>query len=167
MEKKKAAYCLKRKTHHEKLIEQTENCWLQLIELIEKTEMTRLQSDVTRAMEAGNSVMKSLQKELTADRVQSVLDEASDCASYVDEINELMSGYNVTDADIEKELAEIEAQEADEAMLNMQSVPAAPLPPSSRPTSQKVQTAAAPNTADSPRSQAKSHVRAPMPRRSR
>jgi len=45
-----------------------------------------------KILRKGNNVMKSLQRELSIDRVQSIMDDASEAQAWNDEINSLMGG---------------------------------------------------------------------------
>lgn len=81
--KKLAIFALKAKTHHEKLIETCDNALLSVLQLIDNTEMARIQADVMKALDAGNQVMKQISREVSVDRLTDILDDMKEFSDMV------------------------------------------------------------------------------------
>ncbi|CAD7971740.1 unnamed protein product [Amoebophrya sp. A25] len=119
-----AAFCIKKKTIHEKLVTSCDNALIKLYELIDNVEMTAIQADVVKAMEAGSGVLKKMQQELTLDRVQTVIAESEEFREWNEEIATRMGEFGITNDDIDAELAQIEAEETMKDIdANTQAVP--------------------------------------------
>lgn len=81
--KKFAGFCLKKKAHHLKMVENCDNSMMTLLQLIDNVEMARVQAEVVKALEKGNSCLKEMRDEVSVDRVQLLMDETEEFREWV------------------------------------------------------------------------------------
>lgn len=76
-------------------------------------EFTQIQATVVHGLEQGNSVLKQLQKEMSLERVEKLMDETRDGIEYQKEIdNELQSSMSAEDEEaVQRELEALQAEQ--------------------------------------------------------
>lgn len=123
-----ALLALKRRRQQQELIHQAEEHMLQVNQLISNVEMTSMQAELVKALEAGNSALKSIQAEISVNYVESLLDEASDLQSSVADVSAALTGVRAEDPDVFEEYERLEAEIALDKAEKLPQVPVPALP---------------------------------------
>ncbi|KAF9164754.1 Vacuolar protein sorting-associated protein 20 [Actinomortierella ambigua] len=126
-EKKKALLALRRKKFQEGLLEKATMQMANLDELTYSIEHAMMEKQVFEGLQAGNQVLKELNKEMSLADVEKLMDETHEAIAYQEEIDELLgTRLSVAEAEeIERELDELAAAEIREAMPGVPSASAA------------------------------------------
>lgn len=76
-------------------------------------EFTQIQATVVHGLEQGNSVLKQLQREMSLERVEKLMDETREGVEYQKEIdNELQSSMSAEDEEaVQRELEQLQAEQ--------------------------------------------------------
>ncbi|EJT49635.1 hypothetical protein A1Q1_01264 [Trichosporon asahii var. asahii CBS 2479] len=95
------------------LLSRTDEQLQTLQELVTTIEFTQIQATVVHGLEQGNSVLKQLQKEMSLERVEKLMDETRDGIEYQKEIdNELQSSMSAEDEEaVQRELEALQAEQ--------------------------------------------------------
>ena len=109
-----ALLALKRRREQGLLIEQTEAHLLRVNELISNVEMASVQAEVLKALEAGNSALRSLQSAVSLESVSRLVNENEDLQAEVREISEMLTMAGSEDPSLVAEFERIEAAVAAE-----------------------------------------------------
>ena len=118
---------LKRRKQQQQLIHQVEEHMLQVNQLISNVEMASMQAELVKALEAGNSALKTIQAEISVNYVESLLDEASVLQSSVTDVSAALTGVRVEDPDVFEEYERLEAEIALDKAEMLPKVPVAAL----------------------------------------
>jgi len=126
-DKKKALLALKKKKYQEQLIEKIDTQLLNLEELTHSIEYALVEKDVIEGLKAGNDILTKLNKEMSIEKVEDLMNETAEAIEYQNEISELLSGaLTVEDEEaIENELAQIVNEELNQKLPD---VPGTELP---------------------------------------
>uniref|UniRef100_A0A0G4FT67 Charged multivesicular body protein 6 n=1 Tax=Chromera velia CCMP2878 TaxID=1169474 RepID=A0A0G4FT67_9ALVE len=127
--KQLALLALRKKKHHEKLVQDCENHLMMVEEMIGRVEMQQLESVTVSALAAGNTAVKKYREEVTVDYVANLVDESEEGRLHVQEIDAELARAGVTadDSAVLEELRQIEELEALNEVDKLPSVPAAPV----------------------------------------
>ncbi|KAI8055613.1 vacuolar protein sorting-associated protein 20-like protein [Syncephalis plumigaleata] len=126
-DKKRALLALKKRRYQEGLLEKTDAQLLNLEELTYSIEFAAVQRQVIEGIRNGNRVLIEIQKELSLDAVDQLMEETAGALAYQKEVEEAITERLTSEEleDIEKELdamvkAEEEAALADESCTSPQ-----------------------------------------------
>jgi charged multivesicular body protein 6 len=126
-----ALLMLKRKKHHEKLVLQSEEYKLQVMQLISNLEVAQVQAKMANALETGNSVLKRMQSEVSIEDIESLLEDTEEARERQEEVARALAGpssVSADDDDILSELDALMAENVDEMLETADPVPVAPMP---------------------------------------
>jgi F420-dependent methylenetetrahydromethanopterin dehydrogenase len=123
-----ALLALKRRKQQGELIHQTEEHLLQVNGLISNVEMASMQAEVVKALAQGNTALKRMQSEVSADYVSQLMEENSELQYDVAEVGRMLSQTQSEDPDVFAEYERLEAMVALDIASAVPSVPAAALP---------------------------------------
>ncbi|KAJ1924988.1 Vacuolar protein sorting-associated protein 20 [Tieghemiomyces parasiticus] len=129
-DKPRALLALRKKKYQEKLLQQTDEQLNNLEQLTQSIEFALVEREVFRGLTQGNQVLKELHKEMSLENVERLMDETADALAYQREIDEML-GTKISDedeAELEHELATLQAQEVMQTIPDMPQVPTRPLP---------------------------------------
>jgi len=112
-DKKKALLALKKKKYQEQLIEKVDTQLMNIEELTNSIEYALVEKDVINGLKAGNEILTKLNKEMSIEKVEDLMNETAEAVAYQNEISELLSGaLTVEDEEaIENELNRIVEEE--------------------------------------------------------
>ena len=129
-EKPKALLALRHKKFQDELIKQVDGSMMKLEELIGNVEMAQMQQAVVSALAQGTKALKKAQEGLSVDYVQKLMEENDEAQMQCEELNALLNGHGVSDddADILKELRQIQEEHALEVEETIPKVPDHDLP---------------------------------------
>ncbi|CEM02551.1 unnamed protein product [Vitrella brassicaformis CCMP3155] len=129
-----ALLALKKKKHHETLIDQCDQHLLKIAELISNVEYAQVQETLVKALEVGNAAMKKMQQEISLDYVERLVEESEEARAYQQEVNAMLFKDGITDQDTDvlADLRRIEEEEAQAVIENVPSPPTAELPPAAQ-----------------------------------
>lgn len=104
---------LRQRKFQTQLLSRTDEQLQTLQELVTTIEFTQIQATVVHGLEQGNSVLKQLQKEMSLERVEKLMDETRDGIEYQKEIdNELQSSMSAEDEEaVQRELEALQAEQ--------------------------------------------------------
>ncbi|KAF4662171.1 Charged multivesicular body protein 6 [Perkinsus chesapeaki] len=127
--KQVALLALRKKKHHEQLLDETEGYLSKVAELIGSVEMARVQADVVSALAAGTKALKDIQKEIGGvEYVDQLLQDNAEAQAEMAEISSALSGVGVPEDD-EECLAELNRINEELAVdTELPSAPKTPLP---------------------------------------
>ncbi|CAG8600094.1 1449_t:CDS:2 [Ambispora leptoticha] len=128
-DKRRALLALKKKKYQQQLLDKTDEQLLNLDELTQSVEFAVVQKEVMAGLSRGNEILNELNKEVSLEKVEKLMEDTEDAIAYQKEIEELISG-KITDEDEEeilKELEEIEKEQI-QSQLKLPSVPTQELP---------------------------------------
>jgi len=116
-QKDKALLVLKKKKRQEQLLAQSEAQLDNISQMIDSVEFAQMEKDVFDKLKSGNEVLTALNKEMSIDKIDALMEETEEAIAVQREIEQALSGYLTTedDQDIEEELAALD--ELDEADL--------------------------------------------------
>ncbi|RSH88279.1 Vacuolar protein sorting-associated protein 20 [Apiotrichum porosum] len=120
-DKRRALTALRQKKNQEQMLVRTDGQLQTLQELVRTIEFTQIQAAVVHGLEQGSAVLAQLQKEMSLDRVERLMDSSREGIEYQREIDEaLMSNMSPEEEEeVQAELARLEA----EAMPAIPNVP--------------------------------------------
>lgn len=106
----KAKLALRKKKRQQSLLDQLESQSNTLEEIIETIEFKLIEKDVIHGLEMGNNVLKEINKELSIDKVDRIMDETAEGVAYQQELSDRLSEVLTTG----------EEREVDEELLQLQ-----------------------------------------------
>jgi len=116
----------KKKKYQEILLERTDAQLMNLEELTNSIEYALVEKQVLDGLKAGNDVLKEIQREMSLEAVEQLMDETAEAIAYQNEISEML-GSKITAEDeeeIEKELLLLSAPQ----IVDLPPVPTYPIP---------------------------------------
>ncbi|CAG8543574.1 7161_t:CDS:2, partial [Diversispora eburnea] len=125
--KRGALLALKKKKYQQRLSEKTETQIMNLEELTQSIEFALIEKDILSKLDAGNNILKELNKEMSIEKVDKLLEDTQDAISYQNEISELLSG-KLTNEDENEILKELEEITADQLAQQLPNVPTTEIP---------------------------------------
>lgn len=124
-QKDKALLVMKKKKRQEQLLAQCEAQLDNVSQMIDSVEFAQMEKDVFDKLKSGNEVLTALNKEMSVEKVEALMSETEEALAAQREIEEALAGYLTTedDADIEEELAALDAEQEEELAAQMPDVP--------------------------------------------
>ncbi|KAI5450342.1 Vacuolar protein sorting-associated protein 20 [Naganishia albida] len=118
-QKSRAITALRQRKYHESLLTKTDNQLATLTELLSTIEFSQIQNQVLQSLNKGSEVLKELQKEMSLERAESIMDRVGEGVAAQKEIDEaLMSKLSAE---------EEESIEAELAALQQEAMPSVPV----------------------------------------
>jgi len=123
--KDKALLVLKKKKRQEQLLHQSEAQLDNIEQMIDSVEFAQMEKDVFDKLKSGNEVLTQLNKELSVEKIDALMEETEEALAVQREIEEALAGHLSTedDAEIEDELAALNDEEADEVAAKLPDAP--------------------------------------------
>jgi len=124
-DRQKALLFLRKEQFQKQLLEKTDQQLASLEELVSSIEFAQVQRDVAFGLEQGAAVLKQINEEMSLERVEKIMDDSAEGIAYQAEVEALLS-EQVTRSDeleVERELAEIEAEQTAPSAVNLPNVP--------------------------------------------
>eukprot|EP00735_Rhodelphis_limneticus_P008270 TRINITY_DN2114_c0_g1::TRINITY_DN2114_c0_g1_i1::g.12780::m.12780 TRINITY_DN2114_c0_g1::TRINITY_DN2114_c0_g1_i1::g.12780 ORF type:complete len:260 (+),score=62.55,sp/Q5XGW6/CHM4B_XENLA/41.05/3e-34,Snf7/PF03357.16/5.1e-45,Snf7/PF03357.16/7.7e+03,MutS_III/PF05192.13/0.37 TRINITY_DN2114_c0_g1_i1:99-782(+) len=136
--KRQALMCLKRKKVYEKQQEQLSNAQFQLEQQIMVLENVNIQKDVFSAFSEGARAMQRVNKDLSIDKVDEIMEDVREQMDVAQEISNALAepmgfGQDLDEDELEAELAELEGEIVDEQMLETPAAPSYKVPATATP----------------------------------
>lgn len=126
-QKERALLALKRRKLHEQQLERLGAWQLNVEQVLSNIEAAKQQKQLFAALKAGNEAVTDLQKEVTVDDVEKLMEDSAEAQAQQDRLHQALAGSLTPeqDAAAAEELAALEARaEAEEAAaLDLPSVP--------------------------------------------
>ncbi|KAH8923173.1 hypothetical protein BT69DRAFT_1219350 [Atractiella rhizophila] len=118
--KDKALTALRRRKYQESLLSKTDTQLETLQNLVSSIEFALIEKDVMFGLQQGNDVLKELNKELSIEKVEKLMDDTAEAIAYQREVDELLSSKITADEEdeIQRELAALEAEEVRSVILS-------------------------------------------------
>lgn len=128
-DKRRALLALRKRKYQEQLLTKTDKQLETLEELTQNIEFALVQKDVMYGLQQGNEVLKTINKEMSLDKVERIMDESAEAVAYQNEVSEMLAGQitNSEEAEVQEELEALERQEL-EKQANFPKVPTQKLP---------------------------------------
>lgn len=124
-DKHRALLALRKRKYQSQLLSKTDEQLEALEQLSQSVEFALVQKDVMYGLEQGNSVLKAINKEMSLDRVEKIMDESADGIAYQQEVSDMLANQ-ITNSEEEEVQAELEALEAEVAKASLPEMPNAP-----------------------------------------
>jgi len=128
-QKDKALLVLKKKKRQEQLLQQSEAQLDNVQQMIDSVEFAQMEKDVFEKLKSGNEVLTALNKEMSIEKIDALMEETEEALAVRREIEEALAGHLTTedDAEIEAELAGLdELNDEEEAEDIAAQLPDAP-----------------------------------------
>lgn len=109
-DKRRALLALRKRKYQEQLLVKTDSQLENLEELTRNIEFALVQKDVLYGLQQGKEVLESLNKEMSLEKVEKLMEESSDAVAYQNEVSEMLSG-KITNSEEEEVQEELEALE--------------------------------------------------------
>ncbi|KAN0006668.1 hypothetical protein ACTFIU_003384 [Dictyostelium citrinum] len=120
--KNQALLALKKKKYQEKMLDESFANLQNIEELIANVEQAEIQVRIFESLKQGNEALKEIQKEMSLEDVENLMEETAEAIQYQNDISEALSGKfsKEEEDDLLNELDEMERQ------LNAQQYPKVP-----------------------------------------
>lgn len=131
--KDRALLLLKKKRYQESLLAKTDGQLDNIEQLVGNVEFAQIEAKVVEGLKAGNESLKQLQKVMSLEQVEKIMDETREAVEYQNEIDTLLSGQ-LTAEDEDAVLAEldeitkVDLPEVPTEKVDLPEVPAEKLP---------------------------------------
>lgn len=111
-DREKAKLALRKKKRQQSLLGQLESQSDTLEQIIETIEFKLIEKDVLHGLEMGNSVLKEINKELSIEKVDRIMDESAEGVQYQMELSERLSEVLTTgeESEVESELYQMQVE---------------------------------------------------------
>eukprot|EP01134_Creolimax_fragrantissima_P001392 CFRG1392T1 len=106
--KQKALLFLKKKKYQESLLAKAEGQHQNIEEMVNEVEFASIQKEVFERLKAGKDVLEAINKEISLDDVDKLMDENAEAIAYQEQISDAL-GTQLTSQDEEDVLAELAA----------------------------------------------------------
>ncbi|KAK9460151.1 ESCRT-III subunit protein VPS20 [Lipomyces oligophaga] len=112
-EKDRALLALRKRKYQEQLLSKTDSQLETLEKLTLSIEFALVEKDILFGLEQGSRVLKEINKEMSMDRVEKLLDDSTEGIAYQKEISEMLADTitNSEEYDIEEELETMKQEE--------------------------------------------------------
>ncbi|KAJ9105088.1 hypothetical protein QFC20_004374 [Naganishia adeliensis] len=123
-QKSRAITALRQRKYHESLLTKTDNQLATLTELLSTIEFSQIQNQVLQSLNKGSEVLKELQKEMSLERAEGIMDRVGEGVAAQREIDEaLMSKLSAEEEEsIEAELAALQQEAMPSVPVNQEPV---------------------------------------------
>lgn len=125
-DKEKALLFLRKEKFQKQLLSKTDDQLATLEDLATSIEFALIQKDIYFGLEKGNMVLKEINREMSMDKLEKILDDNEEAQAYQAEVNGMLEGRisRNEELEIEDELAALESEEnAGHEALSMPEVP--------------------------------------------
>jgi charged multivesicular body protein 6 len=104
---------LKKKNYQQALLEQTDQQLLNIEKLCTNIEYALVEKEIMQGLQSGNDALKELQKEMSLEKVEQLMQDTEDAIAYQNEVETLMGQKQslIDEEEIMKELNELERTE--------------------------------------------------------
>eukprot|EP00668_Euglena_longa_P028897 GGOE01036231.1.p2 GENE.GGOE01036231.1~~GGOE01036231.1.p2 ORF type:complete len:215 (-),score=97.21 GGOE01036231.1:157-801(-) len=130
----RAKLAMARKKNQENLLAKADVQLTNIQEMVESIEFTQMQQEIVQGLKVGAETLKQLQKEISAEDVDKIMEDSADAIAWHDEISHILAESLTPEdnSDIEAQLA---AWEAEDLKAKLPEVPwtALPVGPESQP----------------------------------
>jgi len=106
--KDRALLLLKKKRAQESMLAKTDTQLDNIEQLCGSLEFAQIESKVVEGLKAGNESLKQLQKMMSLEDVEKIMEETQEAVEYQNEIDALISGANLTEEDEDAIMAELD-----------------------------------------------------------
>lgn len=106
--KDRALLLLKKKRAQESMLAKTETQLDNIEQLCGSLEFAQIESKVVEGLKAGNESLKLLQKMMSLEDVEKIMEETQEAVEYQNEIDTLISGANLTEEDEDAIMSELD-----------------------------------------------------------
>mmetsp|Transcript_19596 Transcript_19596/g.33633 ORF Transcript_19596/g.33633 Transcript_19596/m.33633 type:complete len:221 (+) Transcript_19596:179-841(+) len=129
--KDRALVALKKKKYQQHLLSKADAMIENVEKMVDSIEFAQLETKVLDGLQAGNEALKSIQQELSVEKIEQLLADTADAIQQQQEIEALLSGKLSADddADVLSQLAQLEAESLEESL---------PAPPQSAPLKEAI-----------------------------
>ncbi|KAJ3441234.1 charged multivesicular body protein [Anaeramoeba flamelloides] len=123
--RKQALLALRRKKWQEQTLEKVEKMLTNVEEMTQSIEFKQMEKKVFDSLKSGKDALQQLNKMMSVEEVEQLMEENEEAMSYQNEIQELLAGQltQEDEEDVLKELDEIIEMAQDEKEINMHKVP--------------------------------------------
>ncbi|KAJ6239743.1 charged multivesicular body protein [Anaeramoeba flamelloides] len=123
--RKQALLALRRKKWQEQTLEKVEKMLTNVEEMTQSIEFKQMEQKVFDSLKSGKDALQQLNKMMSVEEVEQLMEENEEAMSYQNEIQELLAGQltQEDEEDVLKELDEIIEMAQDEKEINMPKVP--------------------------------------------
>ncbi|KAK9469079.1 Snf7-domain-containing protein [Lipomyces arxii] len=117
-DKERALLALRKRKYQAQLLAKTDSQLETLEKLTQSIEFALVEKDVLFGLRQGNLVLKEINREMSLDQVERLLDESAEAQTYQREISDMLADTitNAEEEDIEEELAAMEREEMAKAI---------------------------------------------------
>ncbi|KAK9340043.1 Snf7-domain-containing protein [Lipomyces starkeyi] len=135
-DKERARLALRKRKYQAQLLVKTDSQLETLERLTQSIEFALVEKDVLFGLQQGSQVLREINREMSMDKVERLLDESADGIAYQNEVSQMLSNSitNSEEAEIEEEL---EAMRREELVKNIPTVPETELPQPQRVTAER------------------------------
>jgi charged multivesicular body protein 6 len=124
-DKKRALLALRKRKYQSQLLVKTDEQLDKLEQLSQNVEFALVQKDVLHGLEQGNSVLKAINKEMSLERVEKIMDDSAEGIAYQKEVSDMLAN-TITSSEEAEVLEELETLEREVAEKSMPVMPDAP-----------------------------------------
>ncbi|KAK9344147.1 Snf7-domain-containing protein [Lipomyces starkeyi] len=135
-DKERARLALRKRKYQAQLLVKTDSQLETLERLTQSIEFALVEKDVLFGLQQGSQVLREINREMSMDKVERLLDESADGIAYQNEVSQMLANSitNSEEAEIEEEL---EAMRREELVKNIPTVPETELPQPQRVTAER------------------------------
>ncbi|KAI8812754.1 Snf7-domain-containing protein [Cladochytrium replicatum] len=124
-DRQRALIALKKKKYQEQLLVQTDQQLLNLEQLTSSIEYALVEQDIVKGLQKGTEVLKEINKAMSLEEAEKLMDETADAIAYQREVGEVLGG-KITEEDEEEIQEELDRLLEDEQQAIKASLPAVP-----------------------------------------
>ncbi|KAJ8101900.1 Snf7-domain-containing protein [Lipomyces tetrasporus] len=126
-DKERALLALRKRKYKVQLLSKTDSQLETLERLTQSIEFALVEKDVLFGLQQGSQVLKEINREMSMDKVERLLDESADGIAYQNEVSQMLADSitNAEEAEIEEEL---EAMRREELVKTIPTAPETELP---------------------------------------
>eukprot|EP01027_Heterolobosea_sp_BB2_P001660 GEZU01002483.1.p1 GENE.GEZU01002483.1~~GEZU01002483.1.p1 ORF type:complete len:215 (-),score=78.20 GEZU01002483.1:370-1014(-) len=120
--KEKAMLALKKKKYQQQLLDKTEGQLNNIQEMIDSIDFAQIEKKVFDGLQQGTAALKEIQKELSIEAVEKLMEESQEAIEYQQEVSRILS-ERLGSADEDDALRDLEALEAAMMKEELPSIP--------------------------------------------
>ncbi|KAI8803474.1 Snf7-domain-containing protein [Cladochytrium replicatum] len=124
-DRQRALIALKKKKYQEQLLLQTDQQLLNLEQLTSSIEYALVEQDIVKGLQKGTEVLKEINKAMSLEEAEKLMDETADAIAYQREVEEVLGG-KITEEDEEAIQEELDRLLGEEQQAIEASLPSAP-----------------------------------------
>jgi charged multivesicular body protein 6 len=129
-DKQRALLALRKKKYQQQLLAKTDKQLETLEQLTQSIEFAVVQRDVLYGLEQGNEVLKAINKEMSLERVEKIMDDSAEGIAYQKEMSDMLASTitNSEELEVQEELEALEREELARKIPQLPQVPTTELP---------------------------------------